>query len=89
MSTQKKRDTALINKLVERDGMPTVAVLEGGEEAVIFNIAWGYDLGDEFAHVITNISPEIEGASVDFFFTNEITALLDGESRVPLFSFPL
>ena len=89
MSTQNIRDVALINKLIERDGIATVAVFEGGEEAVIFNIAWGYDLGDEFAHITTNISPVIEGASVDSFFTCELTALLDDETRTPLFSFPL
>ncbi|MEM9426677.1 MAG: hypothetical protein AAGA06_08235 [Pseudomonadota bacterium] len=89
MQTQKVRDTALINKLVERDGTATIAVFEDGKEAIFFNIAWGYDLGDEFAHITTNISPEIEGASVDFFFTSELTAILDEESRMPLFSFPL
>ncbi|QJF52317.1 hypothetical protein [Roseobacter ponti] len=89
MSTQEVRDTALINKLVERDGTPTIAVLEDGEEYVIFNIVYGYDLGDEFAHITTNFDPQTAGASVDFFFTNELTALLDGESREPLFSFPL
>jgi len=86
---QKVRDAALINKFVERNGMPTIAVFKDGEETIIFNIAWGYDQGDEFAHITTNISPEIDGASVDFFFSNELAALLDGESRTPLFKFPL
>ncbi|PXW80543.1 hypothetical protein BZA02_10532 [Ruegeria sp. P4] len=88
MAVQKMRDTALINKLIERDGIPTVAVFDDGEELIILNIAWGYDLGDEFAHITANISAQIDGTSV-FFFTNELSALLDGETRAPLFSFPI
>jgi hypothetical protein len=40
--------------------------LSGGETLSVFNIVWGYDLGDGFAHVTTNISPEIAGTSIDF-----------------------
>jgi hypothetical protein len=47
------------------------------------NIAWGYDIGDEFAHVTTNVSPAVEGASIDFFFTSEVRAVID-EDGLPL-----
>jgi hypothetical protein len=89
MSFQNKRDTNLIKKLAQRDGVPSIVVFKDGREATIFNIAWGYDLGDEFAHITTNISPEVEGTKVDFFFTSELEALLDGETRAPLFNFPI
>ncbi|MFF9351545.1 hypothetical protein [Streptomyces sp. NPDC014734] len=46
----------------------------------VFNIAWGYDLGDEYAHITTNISPDVDGESVDFFFTGSLAAIVDPAS---------
>lgn len=82
-------DDALIRLLVARDGRLTVAVLNDGSEAVFSNIAWGYDLGDQYAHITTNISPNVEGLEVDFFFTNELRDLRDFEWRHSLFCFPI
>jgi hypothetical protein len=48
----------------------------------VLNIAWGYDLGDDHAHVTTNISPSEAGADIDFFFTCEIEELSDCAGRV-------
>lgn len=87
MNVQSMRDAALINELVERDGRPTIAVLKNGDEVLILNIAWGYDLDDEFAHITTNISPNLDGTPVDFFFTSDVKSLLDAETKLLLFSF--
>ena len=43
----------------------------------MFNIAWGSDMGDEYTHVTTNVSPSIQGERIDFFFTNEVDAVKD------------
>lgn len=43
----------------------------------VFNIAWGYDIEDEFAHITTNISPEIKNSNIDYFYTNEIQKIED------------
>ena len=83
------RDGSLIRLLLSRDGVLTVAVHKDGTEFVFSNIAWGYDLGDEYAHITTNISPRIEGLSEDFFFTNELVDLRDHELGYSLFSLPI
>ena len=71
------RDDAILRMLQERDGMPSQVVLSDGETLTVFNIAWGYDFGDEFAHVTTNISPLITGQIIDFFSTESVKAIVD------------
>jgi hypothetical protein len=34
-------------------------------------------MGDEFAHVTTNVSPFIEGESMDFLWTNDVVHVSD------------
>jgi hypothetical protein len=63
-------------------------VLIDGQRYLVFNIAWGYDEGDEWAHVTTNISPRIEGEHVDFFFTSLVVAALDPSTDDLLYSLP-
>jgi len=89
MPETRYRDDALIELLVKRDGIATVAVLEDGTEYTIFNIAWGYDLGDQYAHITTNISPSIEGTTINFFVTNELIGLFGAECRQPLINLPI
>ena len=43
----------------------------------VLNIAWGYDAGDSYAHVTTNISLPVPGFETHFFFTKEVIAVLD------------
>ena len=74
--------------LKKRDGIETQVRLKTGRVYRVFNIAWGQDDSDPELHVTTNISPDIEGASVDLFFTNEVSALLDPTSNETLFSRP-
>ena len=70
-------DEDLIGLLCGRDGQETEAELQDGRRCRVLNIAWGYDAGDDYAHVTTNISPSVHGFDVDFFFTNEILRLRD------------
>lgn len=70
-------DTAVLASLQARDGRLTYVVLDDGRRFRTFNIAWGYDIGDCFADITTNISPAVAGEALDFFFTNEVAALLD------------
>lgn len=80
------RDEATLHVLRDRDGLLSEVVLSGDETLSVFNIAWGYDLGDGFAHVTTNISPEIAGTSIDFFSTEAVTAITDPETGATLFT---
>jgi len=73
------KDKDIIDTFQSRDGLETKVQLKNGRLISVWNIAWGYDIGDEFAHITTNISPNIDNATVDFFFTNEISKILIGE----------
>jgi hypothetical protein len=74
-----QKDKRIIEILKSRDGHETKVELKDGRQISIWNIVWGYDIGDEFAHITTNISPIIENTTIDFFFTNEINKLLTDE----------
>ena len=71
-----------------RDGSPLRAVLRNGNVLTVFNIAWGYDMGDEYAHVTSNVSPAVEGTAVDLFFTNDVDHVLDPATGVIVFTWP-
>jgi hypothetical protein len=51
-------------------------VVVGGIKLTVINIARGYDLGDTDAHITTNISPAVDSAADDFYFTNKVEASL-------------
>jgi hypothetical protein len=70
-------DLRVLAVLQERDGVETLVDLEDGSRRMVWDIAWGYDMGDEYSHVTTNISPGAPGRPVDSFFTNEVVALVD------------
>ncbi|NHC47141.1 hypothetical protein [Motilibacter aurantiacus] len=74
-------DQPLIDLLVQRDGVPSIVVLQDGRRLVVHNIAWGYDADDSYAHVTSNVSPDVPGSSVDFFHTDKVTEILDGSGR--------
>ena len=78
-------DAKIIQTLRERDGKWTTIELKSGGNCRAVNIAWGYDIGDEWAHVTTNISPDQEGASIDCFYTSDVLRLVDEESGSILF----
>jgi hypothetical protein len=70
-------DQALIGLFVERDGMASAVTLADGRRLVVHNIAWGYDAGDSYAHVTTNVSPEVPSTSIDFFCTIDVVEVFD------------
>ena len=71
------RDSEVIDLFRDRDGMPTLVSLADGLVFTVHNVGWGYDTGDPYAHVSTNISPTVKGSSFDFFFTDEIARMTD------------
>jgi hypothetical protein len=66
-----------MDMLMSRDGLETEVELTDGRRLRVLNVAWGYDAGDHYAHVTTNISPRVPGSDIDFFFTNEIRFVED------------
>lgn len=79
------RNRAVLSTLRSRDGVVTSALLADGRRVLVRNIAWGYDRGDEQAHITTNISPGAEGDEVDFFYTSDVSELSDPETGAILF----
>jgi len=71
------KDMAIIEFLKNRTGKATVAKLKNGHIITIWNIICGYLIGDEYANITTNSSPQVPGAAIDFLFTSEIEEFVD------------
>nr|BAJ07054.1 putative integron gene cassette protein [uncultured bacterium] len=82
-----EEDKRIIEILKTRDALETHVQLKSGKVAKLWNIAWGYDMGDDFAHITTNISPGQPEQDMDFFYTHEIVKINDGESGICISSF--
>lgn len=76
MNNTEHKDNEILEQLKRRDGIETEIVLKDGTKLIVWNITWGYDIGENFAHITTNISPNIEKAEIDFFYTNEIEEII-------------
>jgi hypothetical protein len=57
-----------------------------------YDVAWGYDVGEDVAHVTTNVSPgppsvdDLEfPVELDFFRANEIVKVEDADTGAVLF----
>lgn len=79
-------DKDLLALLKSRDGSPTLISMLDGKRYTVYNIAWGYDVGDAYAHITTNISPEVPGASIDFFFTDQVLDVREPSSETILYT---
>ena len=80
-------DKKIIEIFKSRDAKETGVVLTSGAKYKVWNIAWGYDIGDEFAHITTNISPAQNDAQIDFFYTNDVKEIVDGDTDEIIISF--
>jgi hypothetical protein len=70
-------DKALVDLLRQRDGASTTVIFKDDRRLEVRNVACGYDEGDEYAHISTNVSPQVTGVPFDFFFTSEVQTVLD------------
>ena len=74
---QPRRDKEIIQLLRARHGIETELILRNGEKKKTWNIAEGYDLGEAYANLTTNISPSIDGATIDLIKTSDIIEIID------------
>ncbi|MCK9480133.1 MAG: hypothetical protein M0R38_00020 [Bacteroidia bacterium] len=79
------KDKHIIEIFKTTDQIEKLVYLDNNSVLTVWNIAWGYDIGDEFAHITTNISPEIKDFNIDFFYTNEIQKIEDRTNRKTLY----
>ena len=86
VSHPEPRDADLVDLLNARDGVETLVDVQDGPTLKVFNIGWGYDLGDEYAHITTNASPFVAGQPIDFFFTDNVTQVRDASTGRVLYS---
>ena len=77
--TKPSHATAL-DILKARNGEPSDVTLTPNRVVRVYNIAWGYDLGDPVAHITTNISPVPDDCPSDFFFADEIVRIVDPDN---------
>lgn len=71
------RDQHIIEIFKTTDQLEKTVYLDNNSILTVFNITWGYDFEDEYAHITTNISPEIKNLDIDYFYTNEIFKIED------------
>ena len=71
------KDQHIIEIFKTTDQLEKAVYLGNNTILKVFNIAWGYDIGYDFAHITTNISPEIRNSDIDYFYTNEIQKIED------------
>jgi hypothetical protein len=45
--------------------------LTDGRSCMVHNVAWGYDLGDDVAHMTTNVSPPDQEYDVAFHYESD------------------
>ena len=81
-------DGELVPLLRRYDGFALDVEMGDGTTLRVSNIAWGYDVGDQYAHVTTNSSPFIEGERVDFFFTSDIVSVWDPSESSEVYRSP-
>ena len=78
---------AVTSILRARCGQWTLVQLHNGPQFHVFDIAWGRDMGSDFDHITTNISPGPAGEhTIDFFLTSQVAALsvpVTGQSLFP------
>jgi SAM-dependent methyltransferase len=73
-------DEQIIKVLTEREGSQSTVVLRDGRRLPVHDLAWGYDMGDDHAHVTSSA-----GEAVDTFSTEDVVAILDPATGTPLF----
>jgi hypothetical protein len=82
----KPEHARVVDILRHRGDRPSRVRLASGRTLVVCDVAWGYDLGDDVAHLTTNLAhPSSDEATVDFFRSDEVVSIDDVESGLRLF----
>jgi hypothetical protein len=82
-----KQGSAVSRLLETRSGLPSRVTLQDGKVLQVHNVAAGRDMGAEFDHFTTNISPAPSGAhTVDFFTADQVVEIVALESAEVLFA---
>ncbi len=90
MSKKQSHERAL-DILKSHDGVLVEVLLKSGQLLQVWNVAWGYDIGDKVAHITSNCSPSIDGKylgdefmdgekPIDLFWADEIVRMTDPDS---------
>ena len=83
-----REDGKTIVKILEkRCGLETIVTLDTNQVLSVWDIAWGYDLGAEFAQITTNCSPPRDELPIDSFHANEVIRLFDPETNAAIWQY--
>lgn len=78
-------DRQLIQILLDRDGTLTRVKLMDGRLLDVWDIAYGYDMGDAYAHITANMEKREPPVPMHFFSSEHILRIIDGVSGVTLY----
>ena len=86
----KPQHARALDILKSRQGELLFVELDSGERCKVVNVAWGNDLGEDAAHITTNISPMVADEDgfeygSDFFQASDIVRIIDSASQGVLF----
>lgn len=75
-----------LDVLVHRCGQWSRVSLSDAWVCLVYDVAWGFDLKGDVAHITTNISPGPSAEhDIDFFHTNQIVRIDDPYTGAILF----
>ncbi|MBK7213676.1 MAG: hypothetical protein IPH88_10375 [Bacteroidales bacterium] len=77
-----KKDSHLVEMFNFFQDKELTVILNNGDELKVWNSAAGYDELDDFAHISSNVSPSMEGRTIDYFYTNEIKRILFNRNQI-------
>lgn len=78
-------DRHLIQIFLDRDGKLTRVKLMDGRWLDVWDIAYGYDMGDEYAHISANMEKREPPVPFHFFSSEHILRIIDGVSGDTLY----
>ncbi len=76
--------------LVERCGRWSRVYLTGERICMVYDVAWGFDEGEDVAHITSNISPgPSTERTIDFFHATEISRIENPDTDEILFEWEI
>ena len=86
----KKPHERALDILRTRDNELSLVSLRCGRSILVRTIAWGYDLGEDVAHITSNVATDpSEELELTLFHANEIVEIVDPDNSAVLFAIDL
>ncbi len=80
------KGAAIAGLLADRQGIPTDVRLRDGTLHRVINSSIGRDIGEDWEHVLTNVTPVVEMAPKAWFLTSEVVTVSDPDTSQVLWA---